>query len=377
MAYAILSIYKVKSNGNLVAKCNHNCRKVQIDNVIPELSDMNDELIPLPKDENGNEMEYNQAVKQRLKETGKYRSSKIRKDAVKAYEVLMTFSKDDGVDVDTWEKQSIEWLKKTFDVAPDSKSNIIHAVCHKDEPGNVHIHAMVVPIDEKGSLNATRWTDGSRALSKLQTAYADSVANLGLERGIRNTSDKHKNIRRFYGEIEKKMEIPEAEEGETAADYRLRVMEILKQQRAMELAELYRKTQKAREKMDKERIAQYEAIKKEAQDQRLVTQVEVRQLKEEVEKLSQRKSEIESETKTLLTNREEELNALIAKRDKTAKIIREDNHIVNDAEKYRIIEKGLSIIQNRDPEKAEEVMEVLDYIDQVYEEDIETPDPQL
>ncbi len=352
MAYSFMSINKVKTNGNLVAKCNHNCRKVQIDNVIPELSDMNDELISLPKDKNGNELDYNQAVKQRIKETEKFRSSKIRKDAVKAFEVLMTFSKDDGIDVDAWEKQSIEWLKKTFDVAPDSKSNIIHAVCHKDEPGNVHIHAMVVPIDERGSLNARRWTNGSRMLSELQTTYAESVADLGLERGLRGSSAKHKDLRKLYAETNNKLEIPKAEEGETAADYRLRVMEILKQQRAMEIADLYHKTQKAREKMDKERIAQYEAIKKEAQDQKLVTQVEVNQLKEEVEKLSQRKSELATEV------------------NEFARIIREDNHIVNDAEKYRIIEKGLSIIQNRDSEKAEEVMGVLDYIDQVYEEDM-------
>ena len=365
MAYSFMEVYKVKSSGQLKSKCNHNCRKVEIDNVISELSSMNDELIPLPKDKNGQEMDYNQAVKQRMKETEQFRDKKPRNDAVKAFEVLLTFSQDEGINVEEWEKRSIEWLKNTFDIAPDGKSNVIHAVCHKDEPGNIHIHAMVVPIDERGHLNARRWTNGSRAMSNLQTSYAEAVEDLGLERGLKGSSASHKDLRKLYAETNRDMDnIPKVKEGETAEQYRQRVWEVLQEQRAMDIMDLYKKNRGLREKMDKDRISQYEAIEEELQNQKLTAQVELNTIQQRQREAEAKLASAEKKNEELLKaakEKQKEIDELTAK-------IETDKHLINDAEKYRRLEAGISYLQSKDIDKATDILENFDYVDQVYEE---------
>ena len=172
MAFAFMDIQKIKTEGQMTAKYNHNCRKIEIDNVIPELSHLNEDLIPLPVDQNGNELSYYDAFKKRINELPYYQDHNIRKNAVRGYEVLLTFSKDESINVDEWKKLSVKWLKDTFNVAPDKRNNVLHVAFHADETGNYHCHAFVVPIDEKGKLNACRFTDGSRALSDLQTSFS-------------------------------------------------------------------------------------------------------------------------------------------------------------------------------------------------------------
>ena len=153
MAFAFMDIQKIKTEGQMTAKYNHNCRKIEIDNVIPELSHLNEDLIPLPVDQNGNELSYYDAFKKRINELPYYQDHNIRKNAVRGYEVLLTFSKDESINVDEWKKLSVKWLKDTFNVAPDKRNNVLHVAFHADETGNYHCHAFVVPIDEKGKLN--------------------------------------------------------------------------------------------------------------------------------------------------------------------------------------------------------------------------------
>ena len=53
------------------------------------------------------------------------------------------------------------------------------------------VNAIVIPVDEKGHLNASRFIDGSRTLANLQTSYAESMKEFGLMRGLENSSAKH------------------------------------------------------------------------------------------------------------------------------------------------------------------------------------------
>ena len=154
MAYSFLRIEKIKTMGSMVSKYNHNYRKEEIDNVIPGMEHKNDDLVPLPEKADGTGMDYAEAFRDRIASLPYYKSHRIRSDQVKAYEVLLSYSKDEGVDVEQWKAQSVKWLHDTFDRAGDGRSNVLSAIYHGDETGNGHIHAIVVPIDERGRLNA-------------------------------------------------------------------------------------------------------------------------------------------------------------------------------------------------------------------------------
>lgn len=132
----------------MTSKYNHNCRLVEISNAIPELAYKNEDLIPLPK-VNGRELSYREAFQQRIKSIPYYKNHKYRRDAVLGYDILLTYSRDDNVDVEEWKKRSIQWLKDTYNIAGDGKDNVLHAVFHGDEVGNPHIHAFVIPINKK------------------------------------------------------------------------------------------------------------------------------------------------------------------------------------------------------------------------------------
>lgn len=100
---------------------------------------------------------------------------KIRKNAVLAVEVVLTFSPDFPYSKD-WVKENLKWLDETF-----GKGNTLAVQEHFDEK-TPHLHAIVVPLRE-GKLTAKYWFNGREALSKLQDSYAAAMARFGLERG--------------------------------------------------------------------------------------------------------------------------------------------------------------------------------------------------
>lgn len=201
MPKTVLQFQKIKTKEVLEKMFKHNSRIVSPPNVIKELSSTNVTLVALPTGADSVPLNYDAAVDMRINELEYHKTHKIRKNQVLALDVLLSFSRDADINVDEWEKRSVQWLKETFDVAPDGKSNLLHAVSHHDETGNVHIHALVIPVDENGHLNARRFINGRVAMSDLQTSYANSVADLGLERGIKGSSAKHKDIKKYYAEL--------------------------------------------------------------------------------------------------------------------------------------------------------------------------------
>ncbi|MCY7284793.1 MAG: DUF3991 domain-containing protein, partial [Cyanobacteria bacterium CAN_BIN43] len=65
-----------------------------------------------------------------------------------------------------------------------------------------HIHAYMVPLDEKGKLNCRALLGGSRyRLSELQDDFAQAMAILGLERGIKGSKAKHTEISKYYAAV--------------------------------------------------------------------------------------------------------------------------------------------------------------------------------
>lgn len=225
MAYCFMTMQKIKSIGALSAKYNHNFRVADVKNAAPELSHLNEELIRLPEI-NGRRMTYAEMFEERISSLPYYKDHAVRKNAVYAIEIVTTFSCDANIDIQMWKEKNVEWLKDTFNVAGDDRDNVISAVYHADEAGNVHCHAIVIPIDEKGKLKSSRFMSNSRSLSQLQTSYAMDMEELGLKRGLKHSTAKHKDIRKFYAELNQAIrDIPMPYHNETAKDYMDRVKE--------------------------------------------------------------------------------------------------------------------------------------------------------
>lgn len=125
----------------------------------------------------------------------------------------------------------MEWLQKTFNRRPDKYGdNVVSVVFHGDEVGNVHCHAIIIPIDEKGALNAKGYINGLSELRRLQTDYAKAIEPHGLKRGLEKLTAKHTDIKKFYTSLnhELAIEAPEMKKGEKFDAYRERVTEILR-----------------------------------------------------------------------------------------------------------------------------------------------------
>ena len=78
MAYSFMSISKIKTMGGMISKYNHNYRKTEIDNAIPELSYLNEELIPLPHKADGSQYRYDEVYKERINSLPYYKEHKMR-----------------------------------------------------------------------------------------------------------------------------------------------------------------------------------------------------------------------------------------------------------------------------------------------------------
>ena len=128
----------------------------------------------------------------------------IRKNAVLSIEMMLAASPEwfnAGTDAeqdrrrDAWRDLSTAWLRETF-----GEQNVVAAVLHRDE-STPHIQALIVPIDERGRLNARHFIGGDRRrLAELQDSYAARVAALGLERGVRGSVAEHQEVKRWYAQ---------------------------------------------------------------------------------------------------------------------------------------------------------------------------------
>jgi hypothetical protein len=125
----------------------------------------------------------------------------IRSNAVLAIEHVVTASRDWFIharpaQLQEWTERSMAWLRETY-----GHENVVAAVLHHDEI-TPHIQAVVVPIDERGHLNARDFIGGGRhRLGELQSSYARAVASLGLERGIQGSAAEHQRVKEFYARL--------------------------------------------------------------------------------------------------------------------------------------------------------------------------------
>lgn len=206
-----------------------------------------------------------------------------RKDAVAGFSILLAFSPEKLSEfktetekerwLDSWKTENLRWLEGKF-----GKDNIRLAVVHRDEQ-TPHLHVFTTVINEN-KLQAKHWIDGPADLKKMQDEYAKEMAQVGLERGIRNSKAKHVEVKDFYNAIKKPLpkltEIKKVDtifglkqKEETATEWLNRnlpaLRTIMKQARAHELAvkrkqELERtlKVQERQMEKQKQRITELE-----------------------------------------------------------------------------------------------------------------------
>ena len=187
MSYAILRTAKLKSFGEIGGSLSHNYRTRPTPNADPTRTADNSHSV-------SKSYLVMDGIKQRLPD-------KVRSNAVLCLEFLITASpewsgwQDQKQEADFF-KRSVEWLEKRH-----GKENVIATSIHRDET-TPHLIAYVVPIDQKGKLNAREFLGGRAKLSKMQTEFHSKVKDLGLDRGLEGSKAEHKTIKEFYAELQ-------------------------------------------------------------------------------------------------------------------------------------------------------------------------------
>jgi len=187
MAYAILRTAKLKSFGEIGGSLSHNYRTRHTPNADPTRTPDNSHSV-------SKSYLVMDGIKQRLPD-------KVRSNAVLCLEFLITASPEwDGWKNQEKEqdffKRSIQWLEQKH-----GKENVIATSIHRDET-TPHLVAYVVPIDQKGKLNAREFLGGRAKLSKMQTDFHSKVKDLGLERGLEGSKAEHQTVKEFYAELQ-------------------------------------------------------------------------------------------------------------------------------------------------------------------------------
>jgi organic hydroperoxide reductase OsmC/OhrA len=198
MAFAILRVEKIKSAANAAAKTGHNYRLHAVPNADASRQPLNQELV------NHTQRPLWELAEVRVAELGLKR---LRADAVKAVEVLLTASPEafprdaQGQAVDmrgsAWLAANQQFLTERFGVA-----NVVALTLHQDEQ-TPHLHAVVVPATADGRLSA-RDVFNPASLRQLQTDYTQAMQAAGfqVQRGIEGSTAKHESVRAYYGALQ-------------------------------------------------------------------------------------------------------------------------------------------------------------------------------
>lgn len=217
--YSILEVRKIKTSTAMSAAFRHNYRLKDVPNADKAKQALNRDLVPMRY------ASFTDAYRKKVDALPYYKAHKVRKNAVRAIEVVLTFSHGADMDfsVDDWAKESMKWLDATFNVAPDeSGPNIVSAVLHMDE-GTPHIHAMIIPIDECGHLNARGILNGPRVLRRMKDEYGQKMERFGLQSPNRAKESYHipyDKLKDLYTDTKGAMDaIPKPRAGETPEEY--------------------------------------------------------------------------------------------------------------------------------------------------------------
>ncbi len=202
MPHAIARIAKLNS-GNIFSSEQHTKRARETPNSNPEIKNIR--FIGQPETPDSPTLDT--IVRQRIGE------QTIRKNAVLCVEMLLTaspeyFRPDDPGQAGYYQPQRLKDFQKSVHQWLDNQygDRIVRAELHLDE-ATPHIHAYLVPLDERGKLNCRGLFGGREKMSKFQDSYAEALAPLGLERGIKGSRAKHTSVKQYYAAVNKEPDL--------------------------------------------------------------------------------------------------------------------------------------------------------------------------
>ncbi|MHC5717681.1 MAG: MobV family relaxase, partial [Nostoc sp.] len=195
----ILRIEKLKTFGNVAGSDDHVTRNRETPNADPTRENVR--LI-------GGEDE--RALEEIVKEKISTLKHLPRKDAVLCTEMFLSASPEyfrplnpslygqwsDSL-MQQWASASRDWLAQNYG------SKCVRAELHLDE-STPHIHAYIVPLNEKtgrvshDAMFGGRGGQGRIKLSKLQDSYAQALAPLGIQRGVKGSKATHTKVKEYY-----------------------------------------------------------------------------------------------------------------------------------------------------------------------------------
>ena len=144
-----------------------------------------------------------QVIRGVMREQEKQTGKKVRKDAVALVEFVLTFSPEmeDELDFEQWHRANIKWLEEQF-----GEGKIIRFDTNHDE-ATKHGHYFVLPTDERGYLNASRYFGKKKQIIALQDSYAATMAQFGLERGRskEETGANHQSLAQWHKQEEERL----------------------------------------------------------------------------------------------------------------------------------------------------------------------------
>lgn len=131
---------------------------------------------------------------------------KRRKDAVLAFEVLLTASAEwfEGKtpkQKKEWEQANVEFLKERFG------TNLMQAVLHLDEQ-TPHIHAYCHTVREAGRMSYKDMLGSPELLRELQDDYAQAMKPFGLRRGLKGRKATHEETKKWRAEQAREFFLP-------------------------------------------------------------------------------------------------------------------------------------------------------------------------
>lgn len=242
MGYAIMRMAKLKTESEMNERYNHDMRIYAVASADPLRSSQNIELV-----DQLNGRTYHNIFEDTvlgLKMNGAI-NREIRHDAVKGIDVYLGFSHEDadGMDLDEWARRNVKWLEETYNPpgremhytdrdgneVTEKVNNVKSVVLHMDE-ATPHIHAFIVPIDERGHLNAKAYVNGRETFIRMQDSYAAAMEPFGLWRGEKHSLARHEKRSEYYRHLLKAVETkaPEPLKGEPIHEYQKRVDEAMK-----------------------------------------------------------------------------------------------------------------------------------------------------
>lgn len=165
MAYGICRVEKVKTLAALRGRAAHNAREQETANADPSLAHQN-QVLGARSSEQALAM-----VREKLAEVTEKTGRKLRRDAVPAVEMLLTYSPDWGGDPRRFRDKASRFAVEHF-----GKENVVQIAYHADEK-TPHLHVLAVPRTEDGKLSAKRVVGNRQDLQILQDKFHNKVGH--------------------------------------------------------------------------------------------------------------------------------------------------------------------------------------------------------